>query len=304
MAGDLTEVHREILDALAVPCGGVWHTFDGPGKRTFFRELVYHLWGAGRGEEARALVRQLPWLERKLQVSGINALLDDFRGEDSSGPVARALRQAAHILEQHPEDLGTQLLLRVGRTGEAADLVTQCGARPGWRPGWASLEGDPALLRLLEGHSGLVTSVAVEGNVVVSGSLDKTIRVWDRESGKALRVLEGHSEFVTSVAVTGNVVVSGSIDETIRIWDRESGKMLRVLEGHSDWVNSVAVTGNLVVSGSDDKTIRIWNRYSGACILILRVDAKVNSVAADGDWIACGDQSGRVHVLRRTRTDS
>ena len=62
----------------------------------------------------------------------------------------------------------------------------------------------PALLRTLEGHSDKVWSVSVtpDGRRAVSGSGDKTLRVWDLESGRCLRTLTGHSVWVTSVSVT------------------------------------------------------------------------------------------------------
>jgi WD40 repeat protein len=59
----------------------------------------------------------------------------------------------------------------------------------------------------------------------------------------------------------GKRVVSGSGDKTVRIWDAASGEQQLELKGHSDWVTSVAFSqdGKRVVSGSDDKTVRIWN---------------------------------------------
>ncbi|KIM92953.1 hypothetical protein OIDMADRAFT_94684, partial [Oidiodendron maius Zn] len=59
-----------------------------------------------------------------------------------------------------------------------------------------------AMLQTLEGHSGLVYSVAFspDGTQIVSGSLNETVRLWDAATGAALRMLEGHLGFVYSVA--------------------------------------------------------------------------------------------------------
>jgi GTPase SAR1 family protein len=64
-----------------------------------------------------------------------------------------------------------------------------------------------------------------------------------------------------AVTLDGRLAVSGSHDKTVRVWDLESGKCVSTLEGHSDIVIGVAVTpdGRLAVSGSEDKTVRIWN---------------------------------------------
>src|SRR5688572_11868861 len=64
----------------------------------------------------------------------------------------------------------------------------------------------------------------------------------------------------------GQYVVSGSDDTTIRIWDAHTGQtVMGSPQGHSAAINSVAYSpdGKHVVSGSDDKTIKIWNAYTG-----------------------------------------
>ncbi|KAG9092785.1 hypothetical protein FRC07_011588, partial [Ceratobasidium sp. 392] len=63
----------------------------------------------------------------------------------------------------------------------------------------------------------------------------------------------------------GTRIVSGSFDRTIRIWDAQTGQMIgRPLEGHKDSVNSVAYSpdGLRIISGSSDKTIRIWDAHA------------------------------------------
>lgn len=127
----------------------------------------------------------------------------------------------------------------------------------------------PTLLRTLEGHTDEVESVSItpDGRKAVSGSKDKTLRVWDLESGQCLKTLVGHTNDVISVSVTpdGKTAVSGSRDWTIRVWDLESGRCLRTLKGHSESVNSVVITpdGRKAVSGSFDETIKVWDIDEG-----------------------------------------
>ena len=71
------------------------------------------------------------------------------------------------------------------------------------------------------------------------------------------KILKGHTKNLISVLVKDNLIISGSLDKTIRIWDIDSGCCLKTLEGHRDYVKSIFVKDNLIISGSDDKTIRI-----------------------------------------------
>jgi WD40 repeat protein len=72
-----------------------------------------------------------------------------------------------------------------------------------------------------------------ERDVIVSGSEDKTVKVWDPESGDCVRTLEGHYDKVTSVAMGHfggrDVIVSGSEDKTVKMWDLESGDCVKTL---------------------------------------------------------------------------
>jgi WD40 repeat protein len=109
-----------------------------------------------------------------------------------------------------------------------------------------------------------------DGRRAVTGSYDKTARVWDLDTGACLRILEGHTGCVTSVALhaDGRRAVSGSTDNTLRVWDLDTGACLRILEGHTNWVNSVALhaDGRRAVTGSEDKTVRVWDLDTGACL--------------------------------------
>ena len=60
----------------------------------------------------------------------------------------------------------------------------------------------------------------------------------------------------------GTHIVSGSDDKTLRLWDAKSGQPIgEPLRGHEDWVSSVAfsIDGTRIVSGSDDETLRRWD---------------------------------------------
>jgi small GTP-binding protein len=142
-----------------------------------------------------------------------------------------------------------------------------------------------------------------DGRRALSGSADKTVRVWDAETGACLRTLGGHSGWVNSVALGGDGrrALSGSDDNTVRVWDAETGACLRTLEGHSGLVGSVALGGDgrRALSGSADKTVRVWDAETGACLRTLEGHSgRVWSVAwsANGDFAFSGAENGVMRV--------
>jgi serine/threonine protein kinase len=144
-------------------------------------------------------------------------------------------------------------------------------------------------LRTLRGHTSEVLSVAFSlsspksfypqrnpkfpvsfknpGDLVVSASADKTIKVWNLKTGKEIRTFKGHVADVNAVAISpdGQMLVSASDDRTIKLWNLNTGKEIRTFKGHVADVNAVAFSpeGNNIATGSDDKTVKIWNLRTG-----------------------------------------
>jgi len=116
----------------------------------------------------------------------------------------------------------------------------------------------------LRGHDDVILrlSWSPDGHTLVSTSVDRTIHVWDWESGTVLRTLSGHSQGVNEVAweTTGRWLASCSYDRSVRIWSLETGNTLRELHGHSDDISSISVSpaGDRLVSASADTTLRLW----------------------------------------------
>ena len=121
----------------------------------------------------------------------------------------------------------------------------------------------PRNQHVLQGHTSSVRSVAFsqDGRYIVSGSGDRTIRVWNAQTGDQVgSPLEGHTDSIWSVAFSqdGRYIVSGSADRTIQVWNAQTGDLVgNPFQGHTDSVLSVALTpdGRHIVSGSHDRTI-------------------------------------------------
>ncbi|KAI8361796.1 WD40-repeat-containing domain protein [Choanephora cucurbitarum] len=95
--------------------------------------------------------------------------------------------------------------------------------------------------------------------IVISGSLDNTIKVWSLESGECLQTLFGHMQGIWTLAYDKLRLVSGSHDGSLKLWDIESGLPLHSLDGHTSAVTAVNLSDTKVVSADDEGHIRVWD---------------------------------------------
>lgn len=163
----------------------------------------------------------------------------------------------------------------------------------------------------LRGHSMGVTCVCVHPvfTMVVSGSEDGTIKIWDHESGEYIRTLKGHTNTVHNVSFTpsGTHLASCSADLSIKIWDFTSQyNCLRTLRGHDHTISairflplinteslraspeqsnpsgtgvtSLVAQSKQLLSASRDQTVKIWDLETGFC------DATLTD---HSDWVRC-----------------
>jgi WD40 repeat protein len=104
------------------------------------------------------------------------------------------------------------------------------------------------------------------------------------------------------VTPDGEHIVSGSWDKTLKVWDLDTGSLLRSLEGHTGSVNAMVVTpdGEHIVSASLDKTLKVWDLANGTLLTTFAADYPLLccGVSSAGQSLLVGDSGGRVHFLR------
>ncbi|HVO42117.1 MAG TPA: TIR domain-containing protein, partial [Aggregatilineales bacterium] len=128
--------------------------------------------------------------------------------------------------------------------------------------------GTGQLVQKYEGHTDYVTGVAFspDGNTIVSSSGDRTIRIWETQTGKQLERFD-NSDIVFAVAFSpdGRYIASGNGDNQAHLFLISTGTEVRQFAGHTDSVRSVAFSpdSRYLVTGSDDNTARLWDVQSG-----------------------------------------
>lgn len=125
------------------------------------------------------------------------------------------------------------------------------------------------VIRTLTGHADVVNTLALskDGQFLVSGSADKTVKLWDAAKGRVIKTFAGHAGNVTSVAISPDFqwIVSAGNDRTVKIWDIVSANERENLAGHAEGINCVALSpdASWLASASDDNTIRLWPLKDG-----------------------------------------
>eukprot|EP00300_Choanocystis_sp_HF-7_P001716 c11379_g2_i1.p2 GENE.c11379_g2_i1~~c11379_g2_i1.p2 ORF type:complete len:327 (+),score=68.64 c11379_g2_i1:37-981(+) len=158
--------------------------------------------------------------------------------------------------------------------------------------------------RALTGHSHFVQDVVIscDSQFALSCSWDKTLRLWDLNTGKTERRFVDHSKDVLSVAFSADnrQIVSGSRDKSIKLWNTLGQCKFTITEdGHQGWVSCVRFSPNqatpIIVSGGWDKVVKVWNLTN--CKLKTNLtghNGPVNTVTVspDGSLCASGGKDG------------
>jgi WD40 repeat protein len=116
------------------------------------------------------------------------------------------------------------------------------------------------LIKTITGHTNGIRTIGVSSNSnrIVSGSSSQTI-VWDA-AGKELLTLPAGDVMCVSYSLDGKRIISSSLDKTIKIWDANTGKLINKIKDHNGACSAAfSPNGKQIVSGSLDNAIIIWD---------------------------------------------
>jgi WD40 repeat protein len=199
-------------------------------------------------------------------------------------PVSVQLRQVLNKMLRKATSqryrTAADVLQDLGRRSPSGNAKTAPDAQQPWQ-----------LAQTLLGHNGGITTIAIHpaGQILASGSTDRTIKLWDLDQGKLLHTFIGRSLFSSvghrdristlNFSADGATLFSGSDDGTIKEWDMNTRKLINTLQEPGWGISALTITNDLrmLISGSGDGVIHLWS---------LETQALIKSLVKHQDWIS------------------
>lgn len=301
-----------------------WERYEALDFDARLLQAVYETAGEGLRRKIAELARKAGWAGFVTAVAGSRQprRLDELTAVEWDVLLAmlgRSQRWAEiwQLAQAAPPLWSARLLHSLQSMGWAPEGAEEREgfARLAAAAGAALQAGPPAgqLLRYstaLESHRRLVTALVFspDGALLVTGSADKTVRLWRLPDGEPLKTLEGHTNFVLSLALSpdGQLLASGGADKIVRLWRLPEGEPFKTLPAQTGEAASLAISpdGQLLASG-DRGVVRIWQLSDGR--LLKQLKARMGSVTAlafslaysgDGQLLAAQDDQKTVHWWR------
>lgn len=281
-AKNAEELHRKLVDRYRKVYKGKFSEMFDDGYIHW--NLLRHMVKAGQVHLAKNLVTDLKWLAAKLSVTGPADLLNDYlsmKGNVDNKDLKvvedfhHFVSVSAHRFVEKPLPDLIQMGLSESLDSEvykqAQQKASEMAAQGNFYLDWSNQrkESQETLLITVKNHQGAVycCCFSQDASKVVSCGADKTVKVWESQSGKQLLSMEGHCDVVYCCSFSSNdaKIVSCSADHTVKVWDSSTGRECLNFTGHNQDVFSCMFSPDdrNILSCSADKTVKVWNSETG-----------------------------------------
>jgi len=163
-----------------------------------------------------------------------------------------------------------------------------------WKEREKDNPGSLTVVHCLEGHAQGVNTTSIAGDLLFSGSSDKSCKIWDLNTFECVKTIQDLSSpsKILSLTVGGtnpNLIFTGSQDCKIKIWDVRQEKCVRDIRAHSWDVWQLSLGGGFLFSGSFDHTIKAWDvRTFGSVNTLKGHKSYIHALSTGDDVLVSG----------------
>lgn len=156
--------------------------------------------------------------------------------------------------------------------------------------------------KFMDGHTNSIYCLDwINHNTIVSGSRDKTMKVWNCDTGECLRTIENkHEGSILCLKLNRDktLLASGSSDATCIVWSVPDFRVIHQFRGHGHSILSILFVNNWIITASRDHTIRIWDTDTKTEIKqLLGHRGSINSIEViDQDRIASASGDATIKI--------
>lgn len=165
--------------------------------------------------------------------------------------------------------------------------------------------------KVCKGLTEMVVSLAFSPDLkhLLAGSVDKSARLWNLETGASVNMFAGHRMGIGSLAFStdGRLVATGSWDDSVHVWEAQTGRRLMTLAGHDAGVQAVAFTpdNRTLLSLTGTGILKFWSlpaqREAGQIRLRPGTGQGWISISNDGEWLGAVSQAGALTLMHAPR---
>ncbi|CAD8151423.1 unnamed protein product [Paramecium octaurelia] len=130
----------------------------------------------------------------------------------------------------------------------------------------------------------------------LASGINNLIGLWNQSDRKQIGILKGHTDYVTSLSFYTHFLVSGSKDKSVRLWNTQTKQLINIFSGNQNTIRSVAFSkdGKYIASGGYDKIVRVWNQSTNKMVQHDHGDIIWSVRFLDNDTVITGGKNAKI----------